>query len=368
MGAIWIPEYITNGVVESGSSGTLQENLPEDEQISMIMLELRATRAASPDNDASIFDCFSKIEVVADGVKEIASAEPEILDYAAFVAQGGISPDHRLYSGGSAVCRLHLPIYFGRFPWDEEYLLDTSRYSRVQIKISWNLATSLETFTSFTHTITYWRPLEKLSPKGFVRTREIEKVSSPGNNATKKVLLPNRYPWHYLFVRVEDLDQDINTNLSTVDLRADGGRLHLADVDVDELYYADKLRWAHARPPVIQPTVTGQDNILTFADWGFVGGTAVVSGNRVVVLDQLAGEKVRATVYVADSGAQASDAIPFMIRPNYQNPHKCLTLYDGRKEPFPAPDHSDTEVEFKTGSTGPDNLLVAAQELAPLEI
>lgn len=360
---IFIPQYITNGVAESGSSGTLRKDLPKNEQISHIQLELRATRAASPSNAQSIFDCFSKIEVVADGTKTLFSLTSENADYAAYVAQNGRSPDNRFYSGQSAVNRLHIPIYFGRFPWDEEYMLDTGLYNNVEIVITWNLATTNETFVTFTHTITYWRPLEKLAPVGIVRSREVRNQASPGASAEHQHDLPVALPWHYLWVRVLDQDQDINTNLTALQLNVDAGRLLLYDVDADEIYYADKLRYNHAIGPHIQPAVTGQENVKTHAEWSApLGGVNVDTSFMHVQLDNVAGEQIRATILDA-AGAQMATLQPFTFHGRYQNPHKCLTLFDGKDMPFPAQDHGEAFIEYTTGSTAPDNLITCVSEL-----
>lgn len=343
---IWIPEYLTNGKTESDDDQTLYIDLPTDEQIGMIMIECRVTNTSTVNNLRSILDIFGDIEVRADGVKTLFSLPVEIASYAAFVAQGGVLPDHRFFDGGGAVSRIHLPIWFGRFPWDRDYLLDTSLYKSVQLRIPYTLNTTYEATGTFQHTITYWRPLEKLSPAGFVRWQLVKRETPSAAAQTITHKLPNAYPWYYVGVRVDDVDQDINTDLTAIDLSMDAGRLHLLDVDADEALYLDKLRYANANSYVNQPVVTGQDTVHTFAEWGASrGATMVGTGARIVGVDQVAGEQCRITI-LTDTGVQASDAIPVLLEVRSQNPHKCLTLYDGRRSPFPAPDHSEPKVEY----------------------
>lgn len=345
--AIPILEYLTNGKSESSDSQTLYVDLPKNEQIYSLMLELRVTNSATVNNARSIFDVVTKIEVVVDGTKTIFSLPSEEASYAAFVCQGGKLPDHRLFDGGGAESRLHLPIYFGRRPFDEDYMLDTGRYRNAQLRITYALDTTYEASGSFTHTISYYRPLERVSPVGVLRTRSVKEETTTAAVQTISHDLPVNYPWYYLFVRVDDVDADINTDLSKVDVNINSGRFHLFDGDADELYYADKLRYNHARGYINQPVVTGQDTVHTFCDWGAPRGYAMVgTGARIVGIDQVAGEQCRITV-LTDAGAQATDPIPVLLETVAQNPHSCLTLFDGRREPLPASQFDEARVDYE---------------------
>jgi len=342
----FVPEYITNGVTESSDSQTLIEDLPNNEVISMLMLELRVTNTSTVNNLRSILDVVSKIEVIADGTKTLFSATPEVASYAAFVKQNGKVPDHRFFDGASAVSRLHLPIYFGRWPWDEEYMLDTSQYRDVQLHLTYSLNTTYEATGTFQHTITFWRPLERLPVRGFIRHRRVKLETTSATAQTITHDLPTTLPWYLVGVRVDDVDQDINTDLSKIDLNINEGRLHLLDVDADEIYYYNRLLFHHANSYVNQPVVTGQDTVHTFGDWAFPrGATAVTTGARIVGVDNLAGEQARITINT-DAGTQATDAIPVALDAPSPMPHKCMLLYDGRKDPFPAPDYAQARIDY----------------------
>ena len=343
----WIPQYITNGITESSNSQTLMKDLPKNEQVGMLMLELRKTNSATIYNTRSIMDEITKIEIIADGSKVIASAQPEVLSYLAFVAQGGEVPDHRFFKGGAAVQRLHLPIWFGRYPWDEEYLLDTGQYSTVQVWITYALDTAYSASGSFQHTITYWRPLTKLPVKGFIRSREI-KVEVPSAAAqTIRHDLPVTYPWHLVGARIHDVDQDINTNLTGIELNIDSGRLLLVDTDADEIYYENMRKFRPAHGYVNQPVVIGAEtDVQTFGEWAFPRGAVTVSGNRLPVLTGLAGETVDITVYVADTGVAATDAIPIALDMPSSMPHKCMLIGDFRKWPFPIRNYKEAWIDY----------------------
>jgi hypothetical protein len=345
--AIAITEYLTKGKTESSDSQTLIVDLPADEQIFDLMLEIRITNSTTVYNNYSILDEIDKIEIVS-GNKTLFDLEPEMASYCAFVAQGGKLPDHRFFQGASAVSRLHLPIYFGRFPLDEEYLLDTKDYPNPQLRITYSMDTTYSATGTFTHTISYRRPLNKLSPKGFIRSWQVKQETTSAAAQTIRHELPRDLPWHYLAVRLDDVDQDINTVLSEVDVNLGSGRLHLLDVEADEAYYYDMRRFPRISSYVNQPVVTGQDTaVLTFGDWAHIrGATNVGTGARIIGVDNVAGEQCRITV-LTDAGSQATDAIPVALDAPSSNPHSCLTLFDGRKQPFFPGDYKDAWVDYK---------------------
>lgn len=340
-----ITEYLTKGEGESSDDKVLLVDLPENEQIYGLMLELRVTNTSSVNNLRSILDVFTKIEVIADGVKTLFSAESEIASYLAFVAQGGVVCDHRFFAG-NVVNRLHLPIYFGRRPYDPEYMLDTGDYRNVQLRITYALNTTYEATGTFVHTITFQRPLERQpGVLGFVRSREVQ-VQTP-SAAVQDVShkLPTSFPWHYLGVRVDDIDTDFNSGLTALKLTIDEGRLNLLDVDADEVNYFDRLRYAHANAYVNQPVVTGQGTVLTFGDWAFPrGAVPVVLGDRLATITSIAGEQCVLAVYSDTS--QAGDAIAVALDMPSPNPHSCFTLFDGRREAFDAPRYSQGKIVY----------------------
>lgn len=344
-----IIEYLTKGEVESSDDAVLLVDLPRNEQIYNLMLELRITNTSSVNNVRSILDAITKIEVVADGVKTLFSAESEIASYFAFVAQGGVLCDHRFF-GGNVVNRLHLPIYFGRYPGDLEYMLDTGNYRNVQLRITYALNTTYEATGTFTHTISMQRPLNRQTGViGFLRSREVQ-VETPSASAQDiSHTLPTSYPWHYVGVRVDDIDQDFNTDLTALKLTIDEGRLNLLDVDADEVNYYDRLRYAHTNSYVNQPAVTGQATVLTFGDWAFPrGAVPVVLGDRLATVTSVAGEQCVLAVYSDTS--QAGDAIAVALDMPSPNPHSCFTLFDGRMKPFDAPAFSQGKITYTMAS------------------
>ena len=346
MGAIWIPEYLTNGRTESDDDQTLMIDLPKNEQIGMLMLEIRVTNTVTVNNLRSILDVIGDIEVRADGVKTLFSLPPEVASYIAFVQQDGKLPDHRFFDTASTVSRLHLPIWFGRFPWDEDYLLDTGLYKNVQLRIPYALNTTYDATGTFQHTLTYYRPLERLSPLGIVRSTIVKRETPSAAVQTVSHDLPTEFPWFYVGVRVNDPDADLNSDLTGVDLNVDAGRLHLLNVDADEANYLDRLRYNHANSYVNVLAPTGITTVHTFGDWPFSFGAVHLGlSAQFVTVTNIQGEQARIAVY-DDAGAAETGAIGVSLDTRSPNPHKCLTLYDGRKTPFPANRHGEAKIDY----------------------
>ncbi len=345
-----IIEYLSQGVTESGSSVTLRIDLPENEQISMMLLELRMTNSSTIRNIYSILDAITSVEVIAGG-KTLYSLEPEPASAACFYIQNGKLPRHIFFKGKTKPTIMYLPIYFGKFNDDEEYMLDTSLYKNPQLVIAWSMDTSYVDSGSFKHTVSYIRPLTKIENlRGFIRWREIKKATTSGSAETSRHVLPTDFPWHYLAVRVEDVDQNIRTTLSDVLVNIDAGRLRLIDVEIDELYALDQVRYRNPNSYFNMPAVSGNDTVHTYADGVAPTGFFVDwLAHRNVVVTSILGGQALVTVY-ADGTSEASDDVDVSLDIRSANPHQSLTLFDGRKTPFPITDYGQAWVDYKVGA------------------
>ena len=347
---IEIIEYLSQGVAESGTSGTLRIDLPEAEQITRLMLELKITNSSTILNTRTPLDVVTSIEVVAGG-KTLFSLEPEPASAACFYTQNGNVPRHIFRHGKTQKPSLRLPIFFGRFRGDEEYLLDTARYKNPQLVIAWTLDTSYEDSGSFTHTISYVRPLDKLpNVRGFIRWREIKKETSSGSAETIRHELPTDFPWQYLAVRVEDQNVGIRQDLTNVLLNIDAGRLRLVDVEIDELWEQDQVRFPNPNSYYQQFAVNGNDTVKTHADGDAPRGNIIEwLAHRSPAFTSILGEQMLITVY-ADGTSEASDDVGVSPDIASANPHGSLTLFDGRDEPFPIPDFGQAWIDYKVGA------------------
>lgn len=343
---IWIPEYLTKSKTESSDDQTLYVDLPEKEQISFLKVRIQIQNTSTVNLLRSILDPIEKFEVIADGVKTIYNLEPEIASYIQFVAQNGKVAAHELYDHG-AWCRIELDIPFGRYRFDEEYMLDTGLYDSVQLRIPYKLNTTYETTGKFTHSILMYRPLEKLAPVGLIRSRTIQKEAPTAAVQTIEHKLPMTYPWYYLGVRVEDIDANINADLTAVKLNIDEGRLVLFDLKADELLYADADRFPDPNCYANRIVVTGSGTFHTFGNRALVNGAIIRTAEGYdIAWTSSVGEQSAVSIFETHATV-ATDAVVLSLDMPSPNPHKCLTLYDGRKEPFPAADYTQAKVEYE---------------------
>ncbi len=347
---IEILEYLTQGVAEAGSSGTLRIDLPENEQITQMMLELKITNSSTILNTRTPLDVVTSVEIVAGG-KTIFSLEPEAASAACFYLQNGKVPRHIFRHGKTMKPSLRLPLFFGRFQGDSQYLLDTSRYKNPQLVIAWSMDTTYEDSASFTHTISYSRPLEKLADvQGFIRWREIKKSTSSGSAETIRHSLPVDFPWLYLACRVEDINANIRTNLTDVLLNIDSGRLRLIDVAIDELWERDGVRFPNPNAYYQQFAVAGNATCKTHGDGDAPMGNIIEwLAHRSPAFTSITGEQMLITIY-GDAAGEASDDVGVSPNVPTAHPHGSLTLFDGRDHPFPITDYGQAWVDYKVSA------------------
>lgn len=342
---MWIPEYLTKNKTESSSDQTLYVDLPEKEQISFLQLDLSVTNATNL-LTRTIMDPIDKIEVIADGVKTLYNLEPEIASYIQFVTQNGQYPNHNFNYVNAQRQTLELIIPFGRHLFDEEYMLDTGLYDSVQLRIPYTLDTSYETAASFRHSIVMWRPLEKLAPVGFIRSRAIEKETLATSAATINHKLPMTYPWRFLGARLNNEDQNIATTMDEIKLNVDEGRLIPFDLRINELRDLDKIRFPRTGFYRILSSSVTEEYFRAHVDnpWP----DSIVSSAAVGLMYRpyhAIGDRLALTFYHVD-GSTPTETFAIINVVSGVNPHQCLGLWDGRKEPFPADTLTQAKVEY----------------------
>lgn len=343
---MWIPEYLVKNKTYSSDDQTLYVDLPKNEQISFIHCELSAQGTSTPRTTTTLKDEISKYEVFLDGAKVLYSLEPEIAYYVDFVTRGGIYPPHS-FNYTPLGRELHeFVIPFGRHLYDEEFFLDTGQYKDAQLQIPYTLDTSLFTTGTFRANVVMYRPLEKLSARGVIRSRTIRKETSGGAAETIYHDLPTRYPLRYCGVRVEDVDVNLGTNITSIKCNMDSGRLILFDLNSNELRDMDKKRWPEKSYYQIVPAAVDSQAFTAHTDYPYVRAL-FSSGVRALIfkLSAAAGDQCTLNVYEAD-GTAASGGHAVTIQVGGPNPHQCLGLIDGRDEPFDVTKYSEGEMEY----------------------
>lgn len=344
--AIWVPEYLSKNTTESSSDQTLYIDLPKNEQISFLGLELSAQGSATPRTTTTLIDDITDYQVVADGSKVLFSLEPELAYYVHFITRGGeYAPLWPNYTP-NARCGHEFIIPFGRYMFDEEYMLDTSLYNSVQLRIPYNINNARWTASTFRHNIVMYRPLEKLRPVGFIRSRTVKKETSAGAVETINHALPMTYPLRYVWARFEDLDANIATDVTAMKVNIDEGRLILADLNINEWRDQDKRRWPRKTGYWVTFALTDGTYVKAHTDYPYPESFLSSAVRAFMVkLSAAAGEQVAMNIYEED-GSAASGGHAYSILVSGPNPHKCMTLIDGRKEPFDVTRYSQGKVEY----------------------
>jgi len=343
----WIPEYLTKNKTEVSNDQTLYIDLPKNEQISFLAVEVSAQGSATPRDTTTLIDDISKYEVLAEGSKVLYSLEPELAYYIHFITQGGLYPPMGFNYTPLARETHEFVIPFGRWLFDEEYLLDTSLYSSVQLQIPYNINNARWTSGTFRHNIVMYRPLQKLRPVGFIRSRAIKKETSSGAVETLEHKLPMSYPFRYLAARFEDLDQNLAADCTAIKVNIDEGRLVLADLNINEWRDMDKKRWPELNGYKVMAALSNQTMVKAHTDYPYAR-SIVSSGVRALMfkLYWAIGEQVGLNIYEQD-GTVVTDSHAIDVHVSGPNPHKCLTLIDGRDEAFNAPAYSQGKVEYE---------------------
>jgi hypothetical protein len=342
---MWIPEYLRKNVTETNNDQTLYIDLPKNEQISFLQIELSATGIGARTTTLFI-DEIDTIEVLADGSKVIGSLEPELWLYQHFLTHDGIFAPAVCTNIPGVRDTIEFNLNFGRYDFDEEYLLDTSLYNNVQLRIKYTLDVALYTTQTFRSNIVMWRPLTKLSPKGFIRNRVINKETLAAAAQVIYHDLPMTYPLRYLATRFEDLDQNIATDCTAIKLNIDEGRLILRDQNINEILDEDKRRFPVKSYYKLLHAISDATMVRGFVDNPYP--RAIVSSGVLPMVWKIywaIGEQVGLNLYDM-AGAVLGGSYAMDLYVSGSNPHKCMTLYDGRNEPLDVSKFSQGKIEY----------------------
>ncbi len=347
---ILIPQYLVKEKSYTSDTGVILIDLPKNEQISMIMVELQATVSSTLDTQNSILHNITKAEVLLEGSGVAYSMTPESGSYQALLTAGFVPP-HSLGDIASFKDTMRLPIYFGRWPGDERYLLDTARYSSAQLQIPYVLDTTDFDTTTLQATVYYMRPLQKVSPVGFIRSRTISEIVRTAAAGFITVDLPTGLPWRSVFFRTYDWDAHIYSDITDVKFDVDDGRLRLFDGRTEELYTLEKLHFGGAYDGNTLESVAAQgDEIATYmgAARNFAISKAGALPDIFSTVSKL-GHRVVIALAQHDGTAQ-STGHNFYLQPTGSAYMGGLILAHFPDVPFPAPSHSDAVIEYTVGN------------------
>ncbi len=345
-----IPQYLVKERSYTSDTGVIQIELPKNEQISMIMVEIDATVSSTLDTQNSILHCVSKIEVLLDGSGVAYSMTPESGSYQALLTAGHVPP-HSLGDLQYFQDTIRIPIYFGRYPGDPDYLLDTARYSNCVLQIPYVLDTTDFDTTTLDATVYYLRPLEKVSPRGFIRARTISEISRSAATGFITVDVPTGLPWRSVFFRCYDWDKHIYEDVTDVKFEIDDGRLRLFDGRTEELYTLEKLHFGGDYPGNVLESQAGQGDAMATYMGAARNFAMTKSGALPDIFGTVSkrGQRVVLALHDDDGNNQATNQ-NFYFQPTGSAYMGGLILAHFADEPFPAPKHSDAVIEYTAGN------------------
>lgn len=346
----WIPEYLVKNVSYSNDAQTLYIDLPKNEQISHLHVEVSATNDATLLTTTTLIDAIDSYQVMLEGSGVLYNLSPEMAYYVDFITRGGIYPPMGFNYAPSARTTHEFVIPFGRHLFDEEYYLDTGPYQSVQLRIPYDISHARWSSGSFRVNVVMFRPMRKLSGTGVIRSRLIRSETPSAAVATLMHDLPMTYPLRYVALRLEDLDKNISAGLTSAKVNIDEGRLVLADLNVNEWLDLDQHRWPAISGYKILAALSNETMVKTNTDYPYA--RAIVSSATRALIFKLywaIGEQTGLNVYEA-AGTAVSDYHSIDLHVSGSNPHKCLTIIDGRDEPFPAPSYSQGKIEYTIAS------------------
>jgi len=374
----WQWHYLTNDYVESATnSDTLRIKLPEREQISCIELECYATRARG-EYDQTILDIIKRIEVIADGASVLYSCIPETAEFLHFTQIRSI-PNSLWATYPAWADHFRVKICFGRWERDEDYMLDTGVYNNVYLEVPWELNTYYYDTHTFTHTVRYLRPIQRLSPVGFIRSRDIEYGTHVWTAVGHYYVdLPLKYPWYMVGCRIYDIDEDLVNDIPHIILDIDDGRLVLVDDDTDDLMTSNDERLPYPVHTMWKKLCSGGAD--QYAET-FLGRTKEVSALAyvtdtpifVTLEELLSGQRVKYNTFDHAGVACPSGVNMSMWGEAYMC---CLIIKDWwlnwyepvPHAPFPVGEHSMARIDYTHGAYTVTDLRTFLQEICPLKI
>ena len=164
----WQTDLVLNAEAQSSDATTRTIDLPRDGHISMMDLVFAMTNGTTGNSGysnggtqgTSPWDVITKLEIIANGSKTILSVTSVEDLVAEAIRISGKIPARTITEKLSAVQRIHVPIYFGRFIDDKLMVIPNGVYNNgnffdsLQLKITYALTVSADDFATGTFTIT----------------------------------------------------------------------------------------------------------------------------------------------------------------------------------------------------------------------
>lgn len=373
-GTEWQWAYLRQDIADPRTAATLRVKLPVNELISVIEVEWWAYLDSVSENlteDCMGIDAVEKLEVIADGATILYSMSPHTASYIEYCRQKKM-PAMDFYMCVKGPPKMRVKIMFGRYMRDPDFMLDTGQYKNVYLEVPYDItAAGYEAGEEFHYTIRYLRPIQRLSPVGFLRSRDIEYGAHDWALAGHHYVdLPLMYPWYRVGVRIWRPFELMHIDMPHIKLDIDDGRLVLVDDDLDDLRTIEDQRQHY-------PVTTSFHHIDTKdAAWrklycmmGYPNEAAfglLDDENAGVLFLSGYGDECWVSI-INDAEAMVSNSIFMTFRG--ENYMCCQTIKDWEDtEPFPVLEHSAARLDYTHAIVDMEDLRTFLTEICPLQI
>jgi hypothetical protein len=330
-------------------SGVEYIDLPRNEQIAMILIDFRATVASTVDHDRSILDVITDIDVLLEGSKVAYSANPEVASYFSFLTTGKIPP--HLIHHAADYTNMVLPIWFGRVPFDTQYMLDTSKYANAQLQIAYALNTTYEDTGTAQLTVILCRPVTPVSPVGFIRSRLINEYAHGAAAEIKSLDLPSGLDWFDIGVRVVDDDEYFIARLTDLDLELNQGRISIFNGRIEDLKYLNQI-WFD--PWMLGPPVRGlhsdEDEMCTFLGYHrMINSILFTATGEHLQVNSWRGDHFDASLQTTAGATDTTDRA-MLFQGVGCLPFDCILMGKFWEQPLSVPGNMDARVDYTLGA------------------
>ena len=267
----WLRTKIIDGVAETSNGKTKPISLPTSNFIGNIRLRCGAT-VNNAGNDADFahlwLDQIDKIKVVGNGFATIVDLKPKQLRAMMTPVYGSI-PGYNFTQVEAETSWVDLPICFGRFPYDKQYILPAKLFKTLNLEVEYSMETTDPAWDTGTFTI--WAECDEYisnddpASKRIIRRTEVESGTTSAGNIDVDLPLGNVYK--RIWCQSDDNNVAEGTSITDVQLRINNGSEIPLTSGWDILHASNDQDFGLA-PATLSGTVSKADDDTVITDLG----------------------------------------------------------------------------------------------------
>lgn len=269
----------------SSDAATETVDLPKSNMLSGLLVRFECTNGATGGAGEFIDQAVDKIEVIAEGSKELFSLTGrEALKYAQSML--GRMPDCELNDTAAAVQWIEFPIAFGRQLGDMEYFLDCAKYTSLELRVTYSPTISAGAFATGTCYISVLGLMAMEgapSPqRGVIKTTRKKNFTSEASG-DKEIDLPLANYYYRLLVYCFEPSVTPESNITRVKLDLNDGEKVICDHRWEELELLNYLDFKPLTSQGYKVLRTATDTIDTYAG-------NILAANLSTIVDHVAAQ------------------------------------------------------------------------------